>query len=1196
MIDRSGLLEDARRLTGRLVDDLRDRSDEVDEVRQVLRGEFSRAEAAGRTERAYEDWREDLLAQGAVGWVLGSVFVRFCEDNDLVDTPLLSGPGRRRDIARDHRAAWLGENPSLGDREWLVHVFDRYAAIDATAELFGERNPLRLFGPSADGARALLELWWQTDADGQLVHDFTDKGWDTRFLGDLYEGLSQQVRDTYALLQTPEFVEEFILDRTLDPAIETFGLDEVRMIDPTCGSGHFLLGGFDRLLERWRQREPSTLPRVLAQRVLDAVAGVDLNPFAVSIARFRLLLAALKASSIFRLEDAPAFEINVAVGDSLLHGTYAQTTLLSEAGDPLDGHRYPSEDGRLAGRLLERGRYQAVVGNPPYITARDPALNAAYRSRYRTAAGKYSLAVPFTELFFQLALDGRSAAPPGFVGMITTNSFMKREFGRRLVESYLTSDVDLTHIVDSSKVHFPGPGFGTGTVMLFGRNRQPTATTVRVCLGMRKPPVPASHVDDPVWNAIKEQIDHPGSESEYLSVEDAPRSRYATHPWSLQGGEAPRQFARINGQAASTLEEVVTSIGLIAFTGEDPVYRYPRSALVTRGLDAHAVPFAVGEDVRDYMVDAGSYAVFPYDQHTGRASDVLPEELQRTFWPHRTVLRRRKNYGKTNEEHGLHWWEFTKFFQGRFLTENSILFPFIATNGHFVAMPGRRAANRTAPVISLADGTDRAEIQGLVALLNCSAACFWMKQVLHAHTGSGEAWQWQYEHDATKLKLFPLPSGRPLVRGRELDGLASELSEALPVAVAERAAPTREALDWSKVQVGSVRARMVAVQEELDWECYLLYGLLGEDLTLPTDQLPDLNKGERAFEIVLARRMAAGEVESSWFDRHGSTPITELPEHWPEAYRQLVERRVELITSDRTLGLLERPEYKRRWNWDNFDDLAEEALRSWLLDRLESPELWADTRVTSAASLADRLRSDEEFREVARLYAGSVDADLADVVEKLVLEEAVPYLAAYRLKPAGLRKRKVWEQVWDLQRREDAIDARTQLPSDHLDHLDAEAAAVAKKEQVGKIPVPPKYTSGDFTKTVYWRLRGKLDVPKERFVLLPDTQVGSGGSTVVGWAGWDHLQQAQALSGHYVARKDEGAEPAELTPLLAGLDELVPWLKQWHNEVDPTYGERMGEFFDSFVDTEARTLELTRDDLKAWTPPTTTRRRKKAAK
>jgi type I restriction-modification system DNA methylase subunit len=52
-------------------------------------------------------------------------------------------------------------------------------------------------------------------------------------------------------LQTPEFVEEFILDRTLEPAIAEFGPKEIRLIDPTCGSGHFLLGAFQRVLDRW---------------------------------------------------------------------------------------------------------------------------------------------------------------------------------------------------------------------------------------------------------------------------------------------------------------------------------------------------------------------------------------------------------------------------------------------------------------------------------------------------------------------------------------------------------------------------------------------------------------------------------------------------------------------------------------------------------------------------------------------------------------------------------------------------------------------------------------------------------------------------------------------------------------------------------------------------------------------------------
>ena len=47
---------------------------------------------------------------------------------------------------------------------------------------------------------------------------------DTRFLGDLYQELSEKAKKKYALLQTPVFVEEFILDRTLNPAIDEFGI------------------------------------------------------------------------------------------------------------------------------------------------------------------------------------------------------------------------------------------------------------------------------------------------------------------------------------------------------------------------------------------------------------------------------------------------------------------------------------------------------------------------------------------------------------------------------------------------------------------------------------------------------------------------------------------------------------------------------------------------------------------------------------------------------------------------------------------------------------------------------------------------------------------------------------------------------------------------------------------------------------
>ena len=204
------------------------------------------------------------------------------------------------------------------------------------AALYDERhNPVWTIPISGDAAKELMQFWRAiVPATGALVHDFTDEQWDTRFLGDLYQDLSESVRKRYALLQTPDFIEEFILERTLLPAIEEFGLAETRMIDPTCGSGHFLLGGFHLLLDRWQKKEPGTGERDLVQRALNGVYGVDINPYATAIARFRLLIAALRESHIDTLRDAPAYEIHVATGDSLLHGPR-----MSTAADALTSQR-----------------------------------------------------------------------------------------------------------------------------------------------------------------------------------------------------------------------------------------------------------------------------------------------------------------------------------------------------------------------------------------------------------------------------------------------------------------------------------------------------------------------------------------------------------------------------------------------------------------------------------------------------------------------------------------------------------------------------------------------------------------------------------------------------------------------------------------------------------------------------------------
>ena len=1196
MIDAKELLTDCRRVADALVDDLRARTDDHEESSESARLVYVQAQMAGRTDKTWEEWREDLLAQVASGWVLAAVFVRFCEDNRLVDDPLLSGPGDRGQIARDHRAEFFAANPQAGNREWLQEVFGRYRKLPAVSEVFGERNPLWQLAPSADGARELLELWWATDDGGkQLRHDFTDPDWGTRFLGDLYQDLSEHARKQYALLQTPDFVEDFILDRTLGPAIAEFGLDDFKMIDPTCGSGHFLLGAFDRLVEAWRGAEPNTPPRELAQRALDSVHGVDINPFAAAIARFRLLVAALKVSGESRLENLPGFTLNLAVGDSLLHGSHGGRLFPPEDIKSALAHHYPTEDADEADQILQPDHYHAVVGNPPYITVKDKALNGAYRALYSACHRQYALTVPFMQRFHDLAVPAKAVQAAGFVGQITSNSFMKREFGKKLIQEFLASR-DLTHVIDTSGAYIPG--HGTPTVILLSRDR-PFGGSTRAALGIRgEPNTPADPALGMVWSAIVAQIDRPGSETDYLSVEDVRDGRFHVHPWSLQGGAAPEVLTLIQDARLVVLEARATG-GRMATVGEDAAYEGPDRPYAVRPV--------TGTLVRDWRAGRADPQNWVYDSTGGRLPfKQLDQELQRQLWRQRRRLQARKLFGVPITETTVAWYEWREFRRDKF-RGRSLVFPLVATHNNF-ALVQDELCRDSAPVLKLAEGASEDEHLALLGLLNSSAACFWMKQVFHCKGSTVDTagarqttvpFEDFYEFDATKLKQFPIPAEAPTTVARCLDGLAQRLGEVLPGAIAGASVPTGEVLAPASVQARGLRARMVAFQEELDWECYHLYGLTPESLTMDPDRVPPLEKGERAFEIALGRRMATGEADSTWFVRHRSTPITELPSHWPDEYRALVERRLELIENDRSIRLLERPEYKRRWNWDDLDELGRQAQRTWLIDRIETliGDREAEPAVTTVARLADRLAQDPDAVQVARDLAGT-SVDLVDLADELVAESAVPFLAAWRYTDSGMVKRRAWERTWDLQRVEDRLDARAALPEGNPEHLDESALNLARKEAgLEKIPVPPKYATKDFRDTVTYRMRGKLDVPKERFISYPGTKAGADTTAVIGWAGWDHLQQARALAAHYNTRRSDGAETDELVPLLAGLAELVPWLKQWHNDPDPTFGERMGDFFAGFVDSEAAAIGVTTRDLADWRPPakTTRRRRKKAS-
>ncbi|MDX3547189.1 BREX-2 system adenine-specific DNA-methyltransferase PglX [Streptomyces europaeiscabiei] len=1207
MIDSARLLKDLQKQVTEVEKDLRGQLGRLPEVRQRLAAEHSNAFKVGRTSSAAPQWVEERVTQASVAWVLGTVFVRFSEDNFLLKDPYIAGTGTSRQThAHERHDHFIAEAAERTHRHWLWKAFDEIGSSPAGRSLFDKKhNPLFQIPLSNEGAKGLIDFWRRHEESGSdgtsIVHDFSDPEWNTRFLGDLYQDLSQEAKDKYALLQTPKFVEEFILQRTLNKALNRFGYDVVKMIDPTCGSGHFLLGAFQRILEVWEEKAPSDDVHKRVEGALNAVHGVDINPFAVAIARFRLVIAALKAADVKNFQQAAGHEwpLHVAAGDALLKGSQEKIFDLNGAG--MQGEEggseflFETEDVTEHLDILKPGQYHVVVGNPPYIAVKDSSLRDTYRRLYRNVChGKYVLSVPFMQRFFELAIrDDEGNVESGYVGQITSNSFMKREFGEKLVQGYLKNAVDLIEVIDSSGAYIPG--HGTPTVIVVGRNRLARlgAKTVRVVRGVQgEPEVPKNSRHGRVWQDILERIDAPGkSVGAWISVDNVNREDYfGKHPWILADGGV-ETIREIDANSIGGLKKTLAAkAGIAAVTGEDDLYLFPRSGSLERLRINHARALLSGDSVRDHQALTEFDALWTYDDDFEVLSESKLGAANRILWAGKGVIRKRKRFGTPMVDRGLSWYEWQELYSGKLRTELSICFAEVATHNHFVLDRGGKVFNRTAPVIKLPEGAMEEDYLKLVGPLNSSTACFWLKQMCHSKGSTVDTkgarqskapFDDFYQFNATNVQEFPLPSTYPLTRATELDTLAQQLTATSPTALATdpEKPPTASTLLEAKKEWHRIRARMIAVQEELDWEVYGIYGLHA-DLTAPEDSLPPngLALGQRAFEIDLGDRVEKGETKTEWFRRHKSTMISEIPAdaEWPEAYKDTVRRRLDAMRSSAVIGLIERPEYKRRWLTDGWDKQQEAALREWLLARMERRELWYETdsrgverpRTRSIRELVDDLAADSDFMDVAALYAPG--KELTEIVPELVEDQHVPFLAALRYQEPVLKnKRYVWEEVWRLQRAED------------------EAMAAKDFEKVLEIrkqtPVPPKYVTKDFLQASYAAQRGGLDVPKERFISYSRSL--SPAIEVLGWGGWDHEEQAVALTETIAAREESGNwEREDFIPYLAGLQELLFWVEQWHPDEAGVYQEALADWQHEDM------FAVTTEELRAWRPA------KKAAK
>ena len=148
----------------------------------------------------------------------------------------------------------------------------------------------------------------------------------------------------------------------------------------------------------------------------------------------------------------------------------------------------------------------------------------------------------------------------------------------------------------------------------------------------------------------------------------------------------------------------------------------------------------------------------------------------------------------------------------------------------------------------------------------------------------------------------------------------------------------------------------------------------------------------------------------------------------------------------------------------------------------------------------------------------------------------------------------------------------------NLTELDAKAL---KKKQVGNICVPPKYTSADFLKGDYWRLRGKLDVPMVCRGIFRTARCTARSSSPGPATTTSSLPGRSALLRRRPGTAWRPRRPPPHPP--PGLPDRVTSLAQAVAQaIDPEFGVPMGDYFEGFIQEEAQQLGKTVPEMKAW--------------
>jgi hypothetical protein len=385
------------------------------------------------------------------------VFTRVVEDRDIEPKVVLRRYARLTDSYRHLRGEFRRLDAFYNGQLFAPHFSERLEVSDGVIQnIIASLYPL-------DGSPYRFDTFHA---------DFLGKVYE-RFLGKQFERAGNrvrlvdkpEVRHAGGVYYTPRWVVDDMVATALHPLVDGRSAQQVarlRIVDPACGSGTFLLGVLDYLI-RWYQRYYEANPSVDTENhyvdaqgrrqlttdfkskiLVNNIFGVDVDPRAVEVSQMSLYLRILEEESaatisvqtrLFEGAHLPSLARNIRAGNSLISESDVPVALLADLDLRRRINPFDWRDTNTGfGSVFAEGGFDVVLGNPPYTRVQElrrsrPEETQIVEHHYRAAVAGFDIASLFTERGLSLIRKPAGRRPGGTVKFITSRTFTETNAG-----------------------------------------------------------------------------------------------------------------------------------------------------------------------------------------------------------------------------------------------------------------------------------------------------------------------------------------------------------------------------------------------------------------------------------------------------------------------------------------------------------------------------------------------------------------------------------------------------------------------------------------------------------------------------------------------------------------------------------------------------------------------------------------------